>query len=209
MSSYGSRIQRIIPDRERIEDEHQKETSGYRYSPNPMTREFKRIDLLPSWADPTARRKGCYLDIALLHQTPRRLCALASRLSHESWEKSTEDTDKSLLERLASQGEEHGKSLRGHVLILAIEGPRYWWVEMDAYTVGVIPMGSTSTMYGEAKRLSGEELVRVKSELPEGTLQLRIRAFSEQTLQRIIKQQKNHRLPEWQEFCSFVEHIIN
>jgi len=173
-----------------------------------MTREFKRIDLLPSWADPTARRKGCYLDLALLHQTPRRLCALASRLSQESGEKSTEETDKSLLERLASQGEEHGKSLRGHVLILAIEAPRYFWVELDTYTVGMIPMGSTSTMFNEAKKLRGDELVEFKSSILEGTLQLRIRGFSEPTLLRIAEQRKNRRLPEWQEFVRFVNHIL-
>lgn len=174
-----------------------------------MTRTFTRIDQLPIWASPIIRAKGAYLDLALLHKTPRRLCALASRLSHESWERSTEDTDFDLLERLANLGEEHAKSLRGHQFYLAIEAPRYWWAEADTYTVGMIPMGSTSTMFNEAKRLKGDELVAVKSALPEGTLQLRIRAFSEPTLLRMARQRAKHRLPEWQEFARFVDSCMH
>lgn len=172
-------------------------------------RNFTRIDKLPSWATPIFRAKGTYLDLALLHKTPRRLCALASRLSHESWERSTEDTDFDLLERLANLGEEHAKSLRGHQFYLAIEAPRYWWAEADTYTVGMIPMGSTSTMFNEAKRLKGDELVAAKSALSEGTLQLRIRAFSEPTLLRMARQRAKHRLPEWQEFAHFVDGCVH
>jgi hypothetical protein len=79
---------------------------------------------------------------------------------------------------------------------------------MDTYTVGTIPMGSTSTMHKEAKKLKGMELVEAKSELCEGTLQFRVRAFSHPTLRRIISQRKDHRLPEWHEFCAFAEEII-
>jgi hypothetical protein len=111
------------------------------------------------------------------------------------------------MERLWSSGDEHAKSLRGHLFYLAIEAPRYWWAEMDTYTIGAIPMGSTSTMFNEAKKLKGDELVRVKSELSEGTLQFRMRAFSEPTLLRIVNQRAKHRLPEWQEFAGFIAAI--
>lgn len=151
------------------------------------------------------RLKGDYLDITLLHKTPIRICALASRLSHESWDKSSPETDQALLKRLIAAGDEHSKGLRGLIYILAIEAPRYWWVEMDTYTVGVIPMGSTSTMHKEAKKLKGAKLVALKEQLTEGTLQLRIRGFSWHTLRRIIQQRKTHRLPDWQEFCQFAE----
>lgn len=150
---------------------------------------------------------GNYISAALLYETPTHLCALASRLSHESWERSTPDTDRDLLIRLQSQGEEHAKSLRGKLYYLAIEAPRYWWAEMDTYRVGSQPMGSTSTMFKEAKRLKGEELVAAKSTLPEGTLQLRVWAISYQTLRRIIAQRAKHRLPEWQELCPWLEEI--
>ena len=172
-------------------------------------RTFERIDKLitPHW-QVLLRLRGSYIDIALLYETPRRLCALASRLSHESHDRSTPETDAALLSRLEEQGEEHAKSLRGHLYYLAIEAPRYWWQETDTYTVGMIPMGSTSTMFKEAKKLKGEELVAVKSALPEGTLQLRIRAFSEQTLKRMATQRAKHRLPEWREFNEFVGQVI-
>ena len=176
-----------------------------------MIRTFDRIDKLPEWVHRSyniRRAKGKYIDIAKLYETPRRLCALASRLTHESWEKSTPDSDFDLLNRLHSMGDEHGKSLRGHQFYLLIEAPRYWWAECDTYTVGSIGLGSTSTMYKEAKKLKGDELIEVKSNLPEGTLQLRARVFSEPTLIRMASQRDKHRLPEWHEFSEFVRCII-
>ncbi len=150
-----------------------------------------------------------HIAVGLMDGTDWRLCAMASRLSHESWHRAEADADRSLLARLVKSGDEHAKSLRWLQYCLAIEAPRYWWQEMDTYTVGMIPMGSTSTMHKEAKRLSGDELVEAKSNLPEGTLQLRIRAFSWPTLRRIIQQRKNHRLPEWQVFCEFAEYLTS
>jgi len=48
---------------------------------------------------------------------------------------------------------------------------------------------------------------RLKSALPEGWMQRRIRSYSYQTLKRIYQQRKNHRLPEWQVFCDTIEKL--
>jgi hypothetical protein len=48
---------------------------------------------------------------------------------------------------------------------------------------------------------------RLKSALPEGWMQKRIRSYSYQTLKRIYQQRKNHRLPEWQVFCDAIEKL--
>ena len=40
-----------------------------------------------------------------------------------------------------------------------------------------------------------------KEELKEGTMQKRVQLFSYQTLRRIYKQRKDHRLPHWHKFC--------
>lgn len=177
-------------------------------------RNFTRIDALFNGMEPRytgsgyPRRQGAYLDVAGFHETPTWLCAAATRCAFESWGKSTPEADFNLLHRMIDSGPEHEKSLRGKLYFLAIEAPRYWWAEMDTYTVGVIPMGSTSTMHAEANGLTGDELVAVKSALPEGTLQLRIRAFSHPTLRRIIAQRAKHRLPEWREFCAFAQTLL-
>ena len=66
-------------------------------------------------------------------------------------------------------------------------------------------LASESTMHMQGKGLSEEELVKMKNELPEGTMQKRIVMLSYQTLRRIYKQRRKHRLPHWREFCAWIE----
>lgn len=115
------------------------------------------------------------------------------------------DNDMSLLETLVKNGDEHAKVLRGMVVYLAITAPRFWWMEMDTYKIGTERLSSESTMHIQGKGLSTEELVKMKSELTEGTLQKRVQMFSYQTLRRIYFQRRNHRLPMWHDFCAFIE----
>ena len=60
-------------------------------------------------------------------------------------------------------------------------------------------------MHIQGKGLNEEELVEMKNELKEGTMQKRIVMLSYQTLRRIYKQRRNHRLPHWREFCLWIE----
>ena len=172
-------------------------------------RNFKRFREMVTMADKLhmPHLVTNHIALGLMERTDWRLCAMAGRLSHESWHKASSDGDRNLLGRLIKSGDEHAKSLRWLQYCLAIEAPRYFWQEMDTYTIGVVPMGSTSTMHKEAKKLSGDALVEAKSNLPEGTLQLRIRAFSWHTLRRMVAQRQRHRLPEWIAFCDFAERI--
>jgi hypothetical protein len=62
-------------------------------------------------------------------------------------------------------------------------------------------------MHIQGKGLSTEELVKMKDELKEGTMQKRVEYFSYQTLRRIYKQRRNHRLPHWHIFCSWIEKL--
>jgi hypothetical protein len=47
----------------------------------------------------------------------------------------------------------------------------------------------------------------LKSALPEGFMQKRIKAYSYQTLKGIYHYRKNHRLPEWQVICDAIEKL--
>ena len=116
-----------------------------------------------------------------------------------------DEKDVKLLETLVKNGDEHAKVLRGMVVYLEITAPRFWWVEMDTYRIGTERLSSESTMHIQGRGLSTEELVKMKSELTEGTLQKRVQMFSYQTLRRIYFQRRNHRLPMWHDFCSFIE----
>ena len=145
--------------------------------------------------------------------------------------------DLELATKLCNAGDEHAKFLRGITAWLDIKAPRYWWQEMDTYRIGTESLSSESTMHtitkddlsstdfaGEPSTLildvidqikqirtldisDGEKLVAIKQILPESFLQRRIRSFSYQTLRRIYKQRKSHRLVEWRLFCTAIESL--
>ena len=113
--------------------------------------------------------------------------------------------DLHLMHVLTKRGDEHAKVVRGIMVYAEINAPRFWWQEMDTYRVGTDRLSSESTMHIQGKGMSTEELVKMKSELTEGTMQKRVQMFSYQTLRRIYIQRKNHRLPHWQVFCNWIE----
>lgn len=124
--------------------------------------------------------------------------------NYGEWRFNMSPHDQALLRALIKRGDEHAKVLRGINVYLEINAPRYWWVEFDTYRVGREQLASESTMHMQGKGMSEEDLVYMKSRLPEGTMQKRIQMISYQTLRRIYLQRHNHRLPEWKEFCSWI-----
>lgn len=118
-----------------------------------------------------------------------------------------DEKDLLLLSTLVKRGDEHCKCVRVLIVYAEITMPRFMWVEMDTYRVGTERLSSESTMHIQGKGLSTEELVKMKSELKEGTMQKRVQMFSYQTLRRIYSQRRNHRLPMWHDFCSWIESL--
>ena len=59
----------------------------------------------------------------------------------------------------------------------------------------------------QGRGMNTEELVKMKSNLTEGTMQRRVQYFSYQTLRRIYYQRKDHRLPHWHKFCAWIESL--
>ena len=115
------------------------------------------------------------------------------------------EKDLHLLSTLIKRGDEHAKAIRGLMVYVEIDAPRYWWQEMDTYRIGSERLSSASTMHIQGKGLSTEELVAMKDALPEGTMQKRVQMFSYQTLRRIYFQRRDHRLPHWHVFCKWIE----
>ena len=116
-----------------------------------------------------------------------------------------DENDLKLLTTLVKRGDEHAKVLRGVMVWCEINAPRYWHVEMDTYRVGCERLSSESTMHIQGRGLSEDELVAMKEKLREGTMQRRVWMFSYQTLRRIYIQRKDHRLPQWRQFCGWIE----
>ena len=136
--------------------------------------------------------------------------------------------DLKLLQRLIKNGNEHSKAIRLINVTAEIQAPLFWWSEMDTYEVGVVNGCSESTMHtlknekltdnsfenpiGEftlngLQRLIDEDfsIEVIKGALPSGYLQTRDINFSYQTLARICKQRKNHKLPQWRVFIDWVK----
>lgn len=118
-----------------------------------------------------------------------------------------DDKDVLLMSTLIKRGDEHAKVLRGVVVWLEIDAPRYWWMEEATYRIGAETLSSSSTMHSECKNLSGEELMRAKGAITEDTHSKRIVMYSYQTLRRIYFQRRNHRLPTWHMFCEWIESL--
>lgn len=116
-----------------------------------------------------------------------------------------DEKDVKLLETLVKNGDEHAKVLRGMVVYLAITAPIWFYRELETYRVGRERLSSESTMHIECRGLSGEELESAKDEIPMGHIQRTVDMYSYQTLRRIYFQRKDHRLPMWHDFCSFIE----
>jgi hypothetical protein len=113
--------------------------------------------------------------------------------------------DLELLKALVKRGDEHSKVLRGVIVYTKITAPIYWWWDLETYRAGHERLMSGSTMNKECKGLTGEELQKVKGEIPFGREITKVDYFSYQTLRRIYFQRRNHRLPEFKQFCEWVE----
>jgi hypothetical protein len=118
-----------------------------------------------------------------------------------------DEKDLTLLSTLVKRGDEHSKAIRGLIVYAEINAPRYWWQEMDTYRIGTDRLSSESTMHIQGRGMSEEELLKMKSDLTEGTMQKRVQVFSYQTLRRIYFQRRSHRLPHWREFCQWIESL--
>jgi hypothetical protein len=131
----------------------------------------------------------------------------------------------SVARRLRFLGEGHNKYLESIVVWLDVTAPRYFWQQFDTYRVGVTKQ-SESTMHTLTSRLlrqadfahpvpddylgylngriAAGDWEQVKAGVPESFLQRRVVCLNYMVLQRMIRQRKTHRLPEWREFVARV-----
>lgn len=131
------------------------------------------------------------------------------RLSHDIVSHSSvvvvEEKDMERMRNLVISGDEHSKVVRGILAYTEITAPVYWWCELETYRAGHERLSSSSTMHIDCKGLQGEELQRVKAEIPMGKELTKVDFFSYQCLRNIVKQRYNHRLPEWHMFIDWIK----
>lgn len=134
--------------------------------------------------------------------------------------------------KCASRGNGEDKFLRMIQIWADITAPRFWWAEFDTYKVGTVAL-SESTMHTLGKRPLAQEdfegglpidelldwlntyvcadccsVETKKRFLPEGFLQRRIVNFNYAVFANMIRQRRNHRLPQWHYFLSNVYYAL-
>lgn len=115
--------------------------------------------------------------------------------------------DLELAGKLIKAGDAHAKAIRGIVVWASITAPIYWWREMETHRAGHERLSCESTMHIDCKGLTGEQLVQAKAAMPMGKEQTAIDTYSYQCLRNIYKLRRHHRLPQWQQFCQWVESL--
>ena len=144
----------------------------------------------------------------------RSLCTMAQKFEDDETKDeqyfencSIVDFDKKdlkLMQTLIKRGNEHSKCIRGCIAYAEIEAPLHWWHELETYRAGHERLSSSSTMHIDCKGLSGEELLKVKDEIPSGKMLKKIDYFSYQCLRNIVRQRTGHRHPHWGLFIDWV-----
>lgn len=136
-----------------------------------------------------------------------------------------------ICEKCARRGNGEDKFLRMIQIWADVTAPRFWWAEFDTYKVGTVAL-SESTMHTLEKRpLAREDFeqglpieyldwlntyvcadccpIEIKKRfLPEGFLQRRIVNFSYAVFANMIRQRRNHRLPQWRYFLNNVYYAL-
>ena len=130
-----------------------------------------------------------------------------------------------ICEKCAQRGNGEDKFLRMIQIWADVTAPRFWWAEFDTYKVGTVAL-SESTMHTLGKRplemrdfegglpivlldllnartcTPGCTIEAKKELLPESFLQRRIVNFSYAVFANMIRQRRNHRLPQWHYFLN-------
>lgn len=140
------------------------------------------------------------------------------------WDDSKHDRAIKRAATLAHKYGGHNKFLESIQLWIYVQAPRSFWSEFDTYRVGITKQ-SSSTMHTLSKRLTSSEdfdertyfatidafnevletkpdITTLKANLPEGYKQERLISTNYKCLQNIYAQRHNHRLKDWQEFCT-------
>ena len=132
--------------------------------------------------------------------------------------------------KCAQRGNGEDKFLRMLQIWADVTAPRFWWAEFDTYKVGTVAL-SESTMHTLGKRpLTPEDFETPiepdyldtlnsalrsdnaidfnKGMLPEGFLQRRIVNFNYAVFANMLRQRRNHRLPQWHYFLNKVYYAL-
>lgn len=115
--------------------------------------------------------------------------------------------DLELASRLVKSGDDHAKAMRGIVVWLELKMQVGFMIEFETYRHGVECMSTSSSMHSELKGLKGNSLAERKQADLSEKVYTRILTISYQALRNIYKARSNHRHPDWQILCDWIESL--
>lgn len=115
--------------------------------------------------------------------------------------------DGELASALIKGGNDHAKSMRGIVVWATLHMQTGFMIEFETYRHGVECLSTSSAMHGELKLLQGVELAEQKQLGLVDKVYTRAVTISYQALRSMYKARRNHRHPDWQIFCDWVEKL--
>jgi hypothetical protein len=133
----------------------------------------------------------------------------AMRLPKDRQVESTWQQDLALGAKLIKAGPDHAKFQRGIVAYVEIKMQVGWMIEFETYRHGVECLSTSSSMHNELKHTAGPELAAEKQAGLEEKVYTRICTISYQALRAMYRARRNHRHPDWQIFCDWVETLPN
>ena len=113
--------------------------------------------------------------------------------------------DLDLAHRLIKGGNDHAKCFRGIIVWFELEMQVGWMIEFETYRHGVECLSTSSAMHMDLGGLSGAKLADKKQADLATKVYSRIVHCSYQALRSMYKARRNHRHPDWQIFCDFIE----
>lgn len=113
--------------------------------------------------------------------------------------------DLHLASNLIKAGDDHSKAIRGIIVYMEIKLQAGFMIEFETYRHGVECLSTTSSMHMELSGLSGAELAEKKQADLSTKVYTRILTASYQALRHMYHARRNHRHPDWQIFCDWIE----
>ncbi|MDA3834718.1 MAG: hypothetical protein PF495_15140 [Spirochaetales bacterium] len=115
------------------------------------------------------------------------------------------EADNRLARALVKGGDDHAKCVRGIIAYFTITLQVGFMIEFETYRHGVECLSTSSAMHGELKGLKGAALAEQKQADLVDKVYTRDLTMSYQALRNIYKARRNHRHPDWQIFCDWIE----
>ena len=124
------------------------------------------------------------------------------RMSHA---KAGRESDLKLAAKLIKAGDEHAKAMRGVIAYFEADMQVGFMLEWDTYRVGVECLSTSSSMFMDLSGMKGVDLAEAKQAGLPDKVYHRSYMASYQALRRMYLQRRNHRHPDWQVFCDWIE----